>query len=105
VGVEITTEGRVFGVLERVFSKIQWLWPLLVVAPVLVLGEGLGEGGGGVGQIASLGVVGGLVGLVGALVVNKLVEKGGVEYLSLRAALGASNSESDTSKVSTFTSR
>jgi len=67
---------------------------------VLALGEGLGEGGGGVGQIASLRVVGGLVGLVEALVVNTLLEKGGVEYVSLRAALGASNSESDTSKVS-----
>ena len=86
--------------MERVLREIQWLWPLLVVAPVLALGEGLGEGGGGVGQIASLGVVGGLVGLVEALVVNTLLEKGGVEYVSLRAALGASNSESDTSKVS-----
>ena len=72
---------------------------------MLVLGEGLGEGGGGVGQIASLGVVGGLVGPAGAVVVNTLVEMGGVEYLSLRAALGSSNSESDTSKVSNFTSR
>jgi len=33
---------------------------------------------------------------------NTLVAKGGVKYLSLRPGLGASNSESDTSKVSTF---
>jgi len=34
------------------------------------------------------------VGLVGALVINILMEREGLEYLSLRAALGASNSES-----------
>jgi len=56
LGVEITVEGRVFGVLERVLREIQQLWLSLVVAPVLVLGKGLGEQGG-VGQIASIGVV------------------------------------------------
>ena len=61
---------------------------------MLLLSKDLGEGGGGVGKIASLGVVGG----EGVLVVGALVVGGGVMYLSLRAALGASNSESDTSK-------
>ena len=45
------------------------------------------------------------MGPVGALVVNALVANGGVEYLSLRAALGASNSESATNTVSTFSSK
>ena len=57
---------------------------------MLVLSKGWGEGEGQVGKIASLGVVEGLVGLVGALVEIVLVERGEVEYLSLRAALGAS---------------
>ena len=57
LGVEITTEGWVFGFLEGVLRDVQWLWLLPVVAPVLVLGKGLDEGGGA-GKIVSLEAVG-----------------------------------------------
>ena len=57
----------------------------------------------GIEKRASLGVVG----WEGrALVVSLVLVTGGEEYLSLRAALGTSNSESDTSsEVSTWTNK
>ena len=43
--------------------------------------------------------------LAETLVVNVLVKRKRVEYLSIRAALGASNSESDTSKIIPWTNK
>ena len=85
--------------------EIQWLCPFLLVAPVLTIVEGglAGWRGGveGIEKRASLGVVG----WEGrALVVSLVLVTGGEEYLSLRAALGTSNSESDT-KVGTWTNK
>jgi len=65
----------------------------------------LKESRGEAEKIVSLGVVRRLVELLEGLIVNVLVRREGVEYLSLRVALGASNSDSDTSKVSTCTSK
>jgi len=87
--------------------EIQWPCPFLLVAPVLAIVEGdLVDWRGSVEGIenrASLVVVD----WEGrALVVSLVPVAGGEQYLSLRVALGTSNSESDTSsKVSTWTGK
>jgi len=105
VGVEATVIVELGWFLVRVLTEIQLLCPFLLVAPVLAIVEGglAGWRGGveGIEKRASLGVVG----WEGKALVGSLVLVTGEEYLSLSAALGTSNSESDTSKISTWTSK
>ena len=63
-------------------------------------------GEGGLWNLASFGVVGGVVVLVTGVPTLVMGVVVGVVYLSLSAALGgsSSNSESDTSEISTCTS-
>jgi len=84
--------------LVRFLREIQWLCSFLLVAPVLVIVEGGSAGWTEIIQeiekMASLDIVG----WEGkALVVSLVLVTGGEEYPSLRAALGTSNSELDTS--------
>jgi len=88
-------------------SKIQWLCPFLLVAPVLAIVERGStewtEGVEGIEKRASLGIVGSEG---RAPVVSLVLVAGGEEYLSLSTTLGTSNSESDTnSKVGTGTNK
>ena len=107
MGVDATVIVELGWFLVRVLREILWLCPFLLVAPVLTIVEGgsAGRRGGveGIEKRASLGVVGWEQ---RALLVSLALVAGGEEYLSLRAALGTSNSESDTSsKISTWTGK
>ena len=103
VGLETTDIVELDWFLVKVLREIQWFCPFLLVAPVLAIVEGgLASWRRWAVMIetrASLDIVGWeRRALVESLVLVSEVE----EYPSLRAALGTSNSESDTSsKVST----